>query len=69
MIVDGIDAIAELEDFSMKVYENEEKQGFVKEEERAEENEKIAKEASRREATGRRAPRRKKLMNYRRTFK
>ena len=39
MIVDGIDAIAELEDFSMKV----EKQGFVKEEERAEENEKIAK--------------------------
>ena len=53
----------------MKVYENEEEQRLVKEDERADENKKIAKEAGRRDASERRGPRRKKLTNYRRTFK
>ena len=39
--------MAEFEDSSMKVYENEEEQRLVKEEERAEEKEKTAKEAGR----------------------
>ena len=44
----------------MKVYENEEEQRLVEEEERAEEKEKTAKEAGRREATGRRGHRQKR---------
>ena len=40
--------MAELEDFSLRVYENEEVQRLVEEEERAEEKEKTAKQASRR---------------------
>ena len=53
----------------MKAYENEDEQRLVKEEERAEEKEKTAKEAGRREATGRSGLRRKELTKYRRTFK
>ena len=48
IIVDGVDVITEFEVFSMKVYENEEEQKLMKEEERAEEKEKTAKEAGRR---------------------
>ena len=40
--------MAELEDFLMKVYENEKEQRLVEEEKRAEVKEKIAKEAGRR---------------------
>ena len=52
----------------MKIYENEEEQRLV-EEERAEEKEKTATEAGRREATGKSDPQRKELTNYRRSFK
>ena len=69
-ILDSIYVMAELEDFlEMKAYENEDEQRLVKEEERAEEKEKTAKEAGRREATGRSGLRRKELTKYRRTFK
>ena len=53
----------------MKVYEKEQQQRLEKEEARAEEKEKTAKEAGRIEATGRNGPRRIELTNYRRTFK
>ena len=40
--------LAELEDFSMNLYESEEEQRLLEEEERAKEKEKTAKEAGRR---------------------
>ena len=46
----------------MKVYKNEEEERLVKEEERA--KGKTAKEAGRREATGRRGPQRRELTNF-----
>ena len=59
-IIDGIDVMAELGLFSMKVYKNEEEQRLM-EEERAEEKEKTAKEAGRKK----RGHRKKKPMKKR----
>ena len=57
--------MAELEDFSLRVYENEEVQRLVEEEERAEEKKRpLNRPAEEREATGRRGPQRRELVNY-----
>ena len=59
--------MAELEDFSMKVYKNEEEQRPVEEEERVENKEgQLKRLAKEREATGRRVPQRRELTNHRR---
>ena len=62
--------LAELEDFSMKLYESEEELRLLEEEERAKEKEKtLRRPAEERGAIVRRGPRRRELTNYRRTFK
>ena len=60
--------MAELEDFSIKVYENEEEQRLV-DKERARGKEKTAKEAGRRKSGHwKKRPTRRELTNYKRTF-
>ena len=62
-IVDGVDVMAELEDFSMKVYETKKNKGLWKKMREPKKNKRQLKRPSEeREATG-------ELTNYKRTFK